>query len=119
MISVNTLRRHVITAAEKHDLPLSIRQAEALANYLAVHANRGPAQTVRLTDVQFAALIGLASGEEAKETGRRLCRSEDTIKTHRRTLYKALGARSGAHAVAIAHELGLLRTSAARAGGVR
>ncbi|MEV5957241.1 hypothetical protein AB0M11_26330 [Streptomyces sp. NPDC051987] len=117
MISANTLRRQVITAAEKHDLPLSIRQAEALANYLAVHVNRGPAPTVRLTDVQYAALVGLASGEDAAETGRRICRSENTIKTHRRTLYRALGARSGAHAVAIAIDLGLLRTARRQLGG--
>ncbi|MEW2420491.1 hypothetical protein AB0911_08095 [Streptomyces nigra] len=117
MITVENLRKHVLTAAEKYGFPLSIRQAETLTNHLAVHANRGPASTIRLTDAQFAALVGLASGEDAKETGRRIGRTENTIKTHRRTLYAALGARSGPHAVAIAIDLGLLRTANGRAGG--
>jgi DNA-binding NarL/FixJ family response regulator len=117
VITIDSLREHVLTAAEKYDFPLSVRQAETLTNHLAVHANRGPSHTVRLTDAQFAVLVGLASGEEAKETGQRIGRTENTIKTHRRTLYKALGARSGAHAVAIASDLGLLRAGASRSGG--
>lgn len=117
MITVENLREHVLTAAEKYDFPLSVRQAETLTNHLAIHANRAPSGTVRLTDAQFNVLVGLASGEDAKETGRRVGRTENTIKTHRRTLYKALGARSGAHAVAIAINLGLLRTAAVRSGG--
>lgn len=110
MITVDDLRGHVLTAAEKYDLPLTIRQAGTLANHLAVHANRALAddQSVQLTDVQFAALVGLASGEDARATGRRIGRSEYTIKTHRRTLYAALGARTGAQAVAIAIGLGLI-----------
>lgn len=111
MINVENLREHVLTAAEKYDFPLSIRQAETLTNHLAIYANRGQSSTVRLTDAQYTALVGLASGEDAAETGRRIGRTENTIKTHRRTLYAALGARSGAHAVAIAINLGLLRTA--------
>jgi DNA-binding NarL/FixJ family response regulator len=109
MITVTDMREHVLTAAEKYDLPLSIKQADVLSNHLAVYASQGTARKARLTDCQLATLVGLASGESAKETGRRIGRTENTVKTHRRRLYKALGARSGAHAVAIAIATGLLR----------
>ncbi|MGW5175847.1 response regulator transcription factor [Streptomyces sp. NPDC004082] len=110
MINVDHLRDHILTAAEKYDFPLSIRQAETLTNHLALHVNRGPAAAPHLSDALFGALLGLASGEDAKATGRRLGRSENTIKTHRRKLYALLGARSGAQAVLIAIERGLLYT---------
>jgi hypothetical protein len=70
MITTVELREHVLTAAEKYDLPLTVKQADTLANHLTIHANRGAARTVKLTDVQMAALVGLASGETAAETGR-------------------------------------------------
>jgi DNA-binding CsgD family transcriptional regulator len=108
MITTVDLREHVLTAAEKYDLPLTVKQADTLANHLTIHANRGPAPTVKLTDVQMAALVGIASGETAAETARRICRTEHTVKTHRRTLFAALGARSAGQAVAIAMELGLI-----------
>ncbi|MGV9282170.1 response regulator transcription factor [Streptomyces sp. NPDC003730] len=107
MITTDDMREHILTAAEKYDLPLSVRQATTLSNHLAVHANRGTSK-VHLTDAQFAALVGLASGEDAQTTAHRLGRTENTIKTHRRKLYAKLGAKSGAHAVLIAVSLGLL-----------
>ncbi|MEU9640894.1 LuxR C-terminal-related transcriptional regulator [Streptomyces sp. NPDC048188] len=51
---------------------------------------------------------GLASGEDTQTTARRIGRTENTIKTHRRKLYAKLGAKSGAHAVLIAVSVGLL-----------
>lgn len=60
--------------------------------------------TPRLVDV----LQALAAGETLGETAARLRLSEDTVKTHRRRLYARLGARTGAHAVAIASGRGLL-----------
>lgn len=118
MIAIDNLREHILTAAEKYDFPLSTRQAATLANHLALHVNRGTADTPRLTDVQFGALVGLASGEDARTTARRLGRTENTIKTHRRTLYAALGARSGAQAVVIAIDLGLLHAVKPKTAGV-
>ncbi|MEV6833562.1 helix-turn-helix transcriptional regulator [Streptomyces sp. NPDC051133] len=58
----------------------------------------------RLVDV----LQALAAGETLSETATRLSLSEDTVKTHRRRLYARLGARTGAHAVAIASRSELL-----------
>ncbi|MFI0268615.1 response regulator transcription factor [Streptomyces luteogriseus] len=121
MINVQNLRDQVLTAAERYDLPLSVRQADILSNHLVLHANRGNASAARLTNAQFTALVGIASGESAKETGRRIGRSEGTIKTHRVALYRALGARSGAHAVTIAIASGLLNASQLKtaSGGAR
>ncbi|MFF5842172.1 helix-turn-helix domain-containing protein [Streptomyces massasporeus] len=121
MINLQNLREQVLTAAEKYDLPLSVRQADILSNHLVLHANRGNGRPARLTNAQCIALVGLASGESAKETGRRIGRSEDTIKTHRLALYRALGARSGPHAVTIAIASGLLNASQLKAasGGAR
>lgn len=111
MITIKEMREHVLTAAEKYDIPITIRQAETLTHHLAIHANSGTDRKARLTDVQMAALLGLACGESTEETAQRICRSTFTVKTHRRTLYQALGARSGAHAVAIAIAMGLLRVT--------
>ncbi|MGW2550638.1 LuxR C-terminal-related transcriptional regulator [Streptomyces sp. NPDC001635] len=110
MIDLKRLRAHVLDAAEEYDLPLSVRQAETLTNYLAVHATRIPGSKITLTDVQHAVLVGLASGETASETAHRVGRSLFTVKSHRSTLYAALGARSAAHAVSIAITSGLLLT---------
>ncbi|MEU8537102.1 helix-turn-helix transcriptional regulator [Streptomyces parvulus] len=124
MISTTDLRKHILTAADRLDLPLTVLQAGALANFAALEivtgGDLGTRDAIHLTDCEHAALAGLAAGESAEETGRRLCRSEHTIKTHRRTLYAALGAKSGPHAVAIALGLGLLRaTRYEQTGGAR
>ena len=54
------------------------------------------------------ALMGLARGLSAKQTAYRLGISEDTVKTHLRRAYAALGARNGSNAVAICLKYGLL-----------
>lgn len=120
MINARTLRRHVIAAADRLDLPLTMKQAGFLANWIAASATRGSHPDIVLTDQQHAALVGLASGEDAQETADRIGRSLDTVKTHRRLLYTALRAKTGAQAVAIAIDCGLLRMNAqapARSGG--
>ncbi|MEV6306349.1 helix-turn-helix transcriptional regulator [Actinoplanes sp. NPDC051861] len=52
----------------------------------------------------------LAAGETAREMAARLYISTNTVKSRLRTLYRQLGARDQAHAVAIAFRLGVLRT---------
>ncbi|WP_328468056.1 helix-turn-helix transcriptional regulator [Actinoplanes sp. NBC_00393] len=62
----------------------------------------------------------LAAGETAREMAARLYISTNTVKSRLRTLYRQLGARDQAHAVAIAFRLGVLRTMdgpASRRGG--
>lgn len=109
MITVTTLRRHIVAAADELNLPLTLRQVDQLTNRVALSSARGKAPNLHLSNQQYAVLVGLASGEEAQETGRRIGRSVDTVKSHRRRLYSALGAENGAHAVAIAMNLGLLK----------
>jgi len=57
---------------------------------------------------QLAVLQCLAAGGSRREIGERLYISLNTVKTHTRELYRKLGARSGADAVARAEALGLL-----------
>ncbi|WP_327592507.1 hypothetical protein [Streptomyces chartreusis] len=120
MINARVMRRHIIAVADRLDLPLTMQQAGSLANWIAASATRGSHPDFNLTDQQHAVLVGLASGEDAQATADRIRRSLDIVKTHRRLLYTALGAKTGAQAVAIAIDLGLLNLNAqapARAGG--
>jgi len=55
-------------------------------------------------------VLGLvAEGLSTREISRRLWVTEETVKTHVRRLHDRLGARSRAHAVAIAFRKGILR----------
>jgi DNA-binding NarL/FixJ family response regulator len=117
MISALDLRKHIRAAADELDLPLTTRQADQLAQRVIVRVARGTAPKRPLPKQLHAVLIGLASGEEIEESGRHLNLSTHTIKTHRRRLYRLLGAENGAHAVGIAMSLGLLRTAELEATG--
>jgi DNA-binding NarL/FixJ family response regulator len=110
VITVLNLRQHILNVADDLDLPLTVPQAERLADHVAVRLSRGKTPQMVLSDQLQAVLVGLASGETAETTARWMCRSTETVKTHRARLYKVLGARTGAHAVAIATDLGLLHT---------
>lgn len=60
-------------------------------------------------------LRGLAAGMTRAEMAALLDRTENTAKTHTLSLYRRLGARNAAHAVAIGYQLGLFQTG--RGGG--
>jgi DNA-binding CsgD family transcriptional regulator len=62
----------------------------------------------RLSRAQTAVLGGLANGSSAREIADTLAVSENTVKTHLRKLFTALGAASRSHAVALAWQHGLL-----------
>lgn len=68
----------------------------------------------QLSDREAQVLTGLTEGKHNAEIGRDLCLSEDTVKTHMKRLYRKLGARDRAHAVAIAFRTGLISLAAAR-----
>ena len=53
-------------------------------------------------------LRGMADGKSNAEIGRELFVSEDTVKTHARRLFRKLGARDRAHAVASGFRAGLV-----------
>ena len=50
----------------------------------------------------------MADGKSNAEIGRELFVSEDTVKTHARRLFRKLGARDRAHAVAAGFRAGLV-----------
>ncbi|MFJ2178945.1 LuxR C-terminal-related transcriptional regulator [Streptomyces sp. NPDC087851] len=62
-----------------------------------------------LTDGQMSVLIGTARGETVSETARRLDLKYHNIRSRQRAIRDKLGARSAAHAVAIAVSHGWLR----------
>jgi DNA-binding NarL/FixJ family response regulator len=61
-----------------------------------------------LTERELQVLRGMSEGKSNAEIGRELFVSEDTVKTHARRLFRKLGARDRAHAVAAAFRLGLV-----------
>lgn len=63
---------------------------------------------VNLTDRELQVLRGMSLGQSNGEIGQELFLSEDTIKTHARRLFKKLGARDRAHAVAVGFRRGLV-----------
>ena len=67
------------------------------------------ARGVTLTERELQVLLGMAEGKSNAEIGRELFVSEDTVKTHARRLFRKLGARDRAHAVAAGFRAGLVR----------
>jgi NarL family two-component system response regulator LiaR len=65
----------------------------------------GPPRKVTPRELEVLALI--AEGYSTREIARRLWITEETVRTHVRRLLDRLGARTRAHAVAIAYEQGL------------
>ncbi|WP_347404871.1 LuxR C-terminal-related transcriptional regulator [Micromonospora sp. WMMD1102] len=61
-----------------------------------------------LTEREMQVLVGMADGKSNAEIGRELFVSEDTVKTHARRLFRKLGARDRAHAVAAGFRAGLV-----------
>ncbi|MFG2671397.1 response regulator transcription factor [Streptomyces sp. NPDC048445] len=106
-----SIRTQLLIAAETRDLDITTGDIVALTNaaLTAAAAPALPGKPVTLTNQQTGVLVGLALGDPVTETARRMCLSVHTVKTHRRTLYKTLGAHTGAQAVSIAMSLGLLR----------
>jgi DNA-binding NarL/FixJ family response regulator len=61
-----------------------------------------------LTERELQVLQGMSRGQSNGEIGEELFLSEDTIKTHARRLFKKLGARDRAHAVAVGFRRGFV-----------
>lgn len=62
-----------------------------------------------LTEREVQCVIGASKGMTNSEIGQQLFVGEQTVKTHMRSLFKKLGARDRAHAVALAFQVGVLR----------
>ncbi|GAA2685901.1 MULTISPECIES: response regulator transcription factor [Actinoplanes] len=75
----------------------------------AVMADAPPTgRRLTLTERELQVLRGMADGKSNAEIGRELFVSEDTVKTHARRLFRKLGARDRAHAVAAGFRAGLV-----------
>jgi DNA-binding CsgD family transcriptional regulator len=66
-----------------------------------------------LTRRELDILASIDRGDVVKQTARELDISAKTVQNIQSRLFRKLGARNRAHAVAVAHELGLLRDDAA------
>ena len=82
--------------------PMVPLQRDAMPNQGVVR--RRPA----LTERELQVLRGMSDGKSNAEIGRDLFVSEDTVKTHARRLFRKLGARDRAHAVAAGFRAGLV-----------
>ncbi|MER7890400.1 helix-turn-helix transcriptional regulator [Micromonospora sp. NPDC094482] len=69
---------------------------------------RAARAAIGLTERELQVLLGMAEGKSNAEIGRELFVSEDTVKTHARRLFRKLGARDRAHAVAAGFRAGLV-----------
>lgn len=78
-----------------------------------ITVSRVPA--VQLTQRQLQILPLVAQGLTGEEIGRHLHIGLDTVKTHLKHLYRAIGARNREHAVAIGFRTGVLRWEAPHA----
>jgi DNA-binding NarL/FixJ family response regulator len=63
---------------------------------------------IQLSERETQVLAGLTEGKHNAEIGRDLFVAEETVKTHAKRLFRKLGARDRAHAVAIAFRTGLI-----------
>lgn len=61
-----------------------------------------------LTERELQVLRGMSQGQSNAEIGKELFLSEDTVKTHARRLFRKLGARDRAQAVAVGFRRGLV-----------
>ncbi|MFG3140796.1 response regulator transcription factor [Streptomyces sp. NPDC048211] len=109
------IRTRLLVVAEERDLPITTADVHALAVAAAEAATASVtlsvpgAGSVRLRNQQTRVLIGMALGESVEQIARRMCLRPDTVRSHRQTLYRALGVRTGPHAVAVGMSLGLIR----------
>lgn len=64
---------------------------------------------LELTRREVQVLVGMSNGQSNAQIGAELFLSEDTVKTHARRLFRKLGARDRAQAVAIGLRRGIIR----------
>ena len=71
-------------------------------------AVRETTPTVTLSMREMQVLTGMSQGKSNAQIGRELYLSEDTIKTHARRLFRKLGAKDRAEAVAHGFRRGMM-----------
>ncbi|MEU0002081.1 helix-turn-helix transcriptional regulator [Streptomyces microflavus] len=97
------VRAELLATAESHDLTFTVNDVDLITSAVtrAVLQASPQGDALGLTPRMRDVLIGIAAGEQMTDTARRLSLSRDTVRAHRRRLFHQLGARNGAHAVAI------------------
>lgn len=99
---------------DSDDLLVALTQAIMFAsprprkNEASAPRQRTELKGMRLTERELQVLRGMSEGKSNAEIGRDLFVSEDTVKTHARRMFRKLGARDRAHAVAEAFRSGLV-----------
>ncbi|THV27117.1 helix-turn-helix transcriptional regulator [Glycomyces paridis] len=111
--AVNAGARGVFGTGEEADELVSALVCTMLANWPRepVVPSPRPVESIYglpLTARELEVLRAMSDGLGNAEIGRLLFLSEDTVKTHARRLYRKLGARDRAHAVATAFRTGLI-----------
>ncbi len=100
--------------AQRGDAPLDPATGRPMVAWPGNEAGVGIADAqptgrrLTLTERELQVLRGMADGKSNAEIGRELFVSEDTVKTHARRLFRKLGARDRAHAVAAGFRAGLV-----------
>lgn len=105
----------VINAVSNGDAYFTPRQAAEALERLR-RTPLAPAGQPSLTPREIDILASIDRGEVVKQTARQLGISEKTVQNIQSRLFRKLGARNRAQAVARAHELGLLPGSRATLG---
>ncbi len=82
--------------------------ADTLTSLRAPNPRGSGEVTAQLTERELQVLRGMSQGQSNGEIGKELFLSEDTIKTHARRLFRKLGARDRAQAVAVGFRRGLV-----------
>ena len=94
-------------AAHLPDGPPITLEGSACVVWLAV-ADGGTLVQPALTEREQQVLSGMSRGRSNAEIGKELYLSEDTVKTHARRLFRKLGARDRAQAVALGFRRGFV-----------
>jgi DNA-binding NarL/FixJ family response regulator len=94
------VHQNAVVPAQRVDVPALLPARVSLVGR--------PTRSVALTERELQVLRGMADGRSNAEIGRELFVSEDTVKTHARRLFRKLGARDRAHAVAAGFRAGLV-----------
>lgn len=81
-------------------VPVPVQRGDAVTDQ--------PVARLTLTERELQVLRRMAEGKSNAEIGRELYVSEDTVKTHARRLFRKLGVRDRAHAVAVGFRAGAL-----------
>lgn len=105
----------ILNAADEHEMPLTVRHVEIIAaasvRAAAVDLTQDhPRKALPLcvSSQQLRILVGVANGLTTLQVAHRLAIHEDTVKTHLRRLYQALGVTGRPQAIAVALKLNLI-----------